>query len=408
MTIDLMLVSRETPTMADLREACAYAERTAGLGAHELVGDLSAGDPMVEVSADVTHGELLLQVFRPSVSQGAGADEYSVALGVQPPLDDGGRCWLTAMAMSGTATEVQTRAVLAIVRHLAQACTGYLVVDGHLAELEGVDPPAAVEAAAAAAVTDVPPPARAFLEAFLSRPTGDQAGWRWLLERLKTLVEGHPELRPRWIRGEREWRPFLPTDPEPDWWPTPQKLLTTEPYVTWEIDGAGFAGDRYSQVSMAGDLSPRDSEALLPGLLALPDLDYGLLHYWTEREPSGPSGFRSDGPKPMLQLTARSLTESLPNLYWAQVLGGPWVDLFGPDRIAATPAHRVAQVAPGRWLVQLTEHLSDVVEDHARFDAVRETCKQHLGADAFYSPERGPSGSYRSPVIPTLGERGLA
>lgn len=407
MTIDLMLVSREGPTTSDLRDACAYAERTAGLGAHQLVGDLAEGDPLVEVSADVSKGELLLQVFRPALSEGSGADPYSVAVGVQPPLDDRGRCWLTAMAMAGTATEAQTRAVLAVVRQLAQACDGYLVVDGRLAELDGITPPAA--ALTASTPPPVPAPApHAFLTCFLSRPTAGEAGWRWLLERLKGLLDGHPELRPRWIQAGQEWRPFLPTDPEPEWWPTGQKLVTREPYAEWDLDGAGFAGDRYSQISLAADLSAQDAESLLPALLGTTDLDFGLLHLWTEAEPTSPSGFRGDGSRPWLMLTSRGLTECLPDLYWAQLLGGPWVELFGADRIAGTPAHRVEEIAPGRWLVQLTEHLADAAEDPDGFRALRERCKDHLGADSFYSPERGPSGGYRAPVIPTLGERGLA
>jgi hypothetical protein len=407
MTIDLMLVSRERPTMADLRAGCAHAERTAGLGAYELVGDVDDRDPMVELSADVSHGELLLQVFRPTVSQDSAAEPYSAAIGVQAPLDEKGRCWLTAMAMSGTATEAQTRAVLDVVRHLAETCEGYLVVDGQLTELTGIDPPPASQPVPATS-SGTPPQPRAFLECFLTRATGDEAGWRWLVGRIKSLLDGHGELRPRWIRAEQEWRPFLPTDPEPEWWPTGQQLLTKEPYVEWDLDGAGFAGDRYSQLSMAGDLSPRDAESLLPRLLDTPDLDYGLLHLWTESEPTGPTGFRDDGHGPRLVLTAHGLTQNLPDLYWAQVFGGPWVELFGADRLASTPAHRVEEIAPGRWLVQLTEHLTDLVEDHDRFQALRETCKQHLGADCFFSPERGPSGSYRAAVIPTLGERGLA
>lgn len=55
--------------------------------------------------------------------------------------------------------------------------------------------------------------------------------------------------------------------------------------------------------------------------------------------------------------------------------------------------------------MQLTEHLADVVEDHDRFDAVRERCKTHLSADCFYDPDRG---EYRAPLIPTVGDRGLA
>jgi hypothetical protein len=64
-------------------------------------------------------------------------------------------------------------------------------------------------------------------------------------------------------------------------------------------------------------------------------------------------------------------------------------------------------VSPGRWLVQLTEHLSDVVDTYPAFEAVREAAKQHLGADAFFSRERGLNAPYRAASIPTLVERGI-
>ena len=112
---------------------------------------------------------------------------------------------------------------------------------------------------------------------------------------------------------------------------------------------------------------------------------------------------------PRLSLTGRALAEEcLPNLYWAQVFGPPWVELFGADTLASTPAHRVEEVAPGHWLVQLTERLADVVEDRAGFERVRAAAKVHLGADAFYSAERGLTGRYRTPQIPTLAERSPA
>ena len=175
MTTDLMLVSRRAPTMADVRAAVADARHQAGLGAAELVGDFGDDDPMVEISADVSAGELLLQVFRPTISLSTAADPYTTGIGLKPPLDEDGHCWLTAMAMAGTATEAQTVAALGVVRHLALAGTGYLVVNGEYAALDGV--PGRSRPGNSRPPKPAAPPARAFVETFLTRPLlGDGVG----------------------------------------------------------------------------------------------------------------------------------------------------------------------------------------------------------------------------------------
>lgn len=191
------------------------------------------------------------------------------------------------------------------------------------------------------------PSPRAFFDAFLTTPADGPKGRAWIMEPLKDLLHDHRGLRPRLIRAGTEWRPFPPSDPEPAGWPTGQYLLTPDPHVKWDIDGAGYADDRYSQIS-AADLDPDIAESLLPELLGLipHGLDYGLVHAWHDEEPNGPTGLRADHGGWML-LTPRDLSERLPTLFWAQVFGPPWVELFGAERLASTPAHPVEKVAPG-------------------------------------------------------------
>jgi hypothetical protein len=407
MSTDLMLVTRRAPTRADVRAAVADARHQAGLGAAELVGDFGDDDPMVEVSAEVSGGELLLQIFRPTISLSTAADAYTTAIGRAPPLDEDGHCWLTAMAMSARATQAQTVAALGIVRHLAIAAAGYLLVNGEYAPLDGVPEPE--RSGRPPARPKTPPPARAFVEAFLTRPLGGDAGWNESMNLLRDVLADLRPLRPQLIQRDQEWRPFLPTDPAPEWWPLSQYLLTPDPYLRWEINPAFGPADHYTQLSMAGDLDPAAAEAFVPRLmeLAQADLDYGLVHAWHDDEPVGPIGLRAGDEGPWMLFTPRDLTEFLPNLYWAQILGPPWVRLFGAETIAATPAYRVEEVSAGHWLIQLTEHLADVVDDHPAFESARARAKEHLGADSFFSKERGPRGNYRAPAIPTLADRKL-
>jgi hypothetical protein len=313
------------------------------------------------------------------------------------------------MAMSGTANDRQIVAVLGVVRHLALACSGYVVVNGEYTPLDGVPAPERSDQERPAPAT--PPPARAFVEAFLTRPLRGAAGWSESMDLFRDLLDHMRPLRPRMIQRDKEWRPFLPTDPAPDWWPLSQYLLTPDPYLRWHLRPAHGPAQHYTQLSLAGDLEPVAAENFLPKLidLAKDDLDYGLVHAWHDDEPTGPVGLRQGKDGPWMLFTPRDLTEYLPNLYWAQIFGPPWVRLFGAETIAATPGYRVEEVAAGHWLVQLTEHLDDVVTEHARFAAVRAQAKAHLGADIFFSPERGSRGrNYRAPIIPTLADRGLA
>jgi hypothetical protein len=408
MTIFLTLVSRRAPAMTDVRAAVADARERAGLGEAELVGDFGDGDPMVEISAEVSAGGLLMQLFRPTVSLDTAADRYTVAIGLKPPRGADGHCRLTQMRMSGTASDDQSRAVLAIVRHLALACAGYLVVDGEYVPLEGVPAPERDDEPPPVRAT--PPPARAFVEAFLTRPLTGDAGWADAMSLLRDVLDGVPRLRPRFIQREEEWRAFLPTDPVPEWWPLSQYLLTPDPHVRWQINPAFGAGDYYTNLSLAGDLDPAEAEQFVPRLieLAKADLDYGLVHAWHEDEPTGPTGLRPGKNGPWMLFTPRDLTQYLPTLYWAQIFGPPWVELLGADTIASTPAYRVEEVAPEHWLVQLTEHLAEMVIDHPGFVAVRAAAVDHLGADAFFDAKRGWRGPYRAPAIPTLADRGLA
>ena len=411
MTTDLTLVTRREPTMTDVRDGIKAARRDAGLGVPDVVGDWGDGDPLVEISAEVSDNELLLQLFRPTASLTTAANPYSVDLGLAPPLDDQQQCWLTAGAMSALATDEQILAALGVIRHLLLATEGYLVVNGGYAELDGV--PAPQKIIRYPTPPKKVPPARAFWRAYSPTPGLDETSWTWAMNLLREVLADHPDLRPMLIEEDGEWRPFLPGRPAPAWWPASQYLLTVDPYVRWSVRCASGPAERYSELDLRGDLSPEATQAMLPELLALAGnptygLDYGLVHAWHPDEEVGPRGLKLSESGPILALNSHDFTgRFLPNLFWAQVFGPPWVELFGADTIASTPAHRVEEIAPDHWLIQLTDRLADVVEDHDTFEQARVAAKTHLGNDAFYNTELGLNGPYRVPHIPTLAERGL-
>jgi hypothetical protein len=139
--------------------------------------------------------------------------------------------------------------------------------------------------------------------------------------------------------------------------------------------------------------------------------DYGHLHLLVEAEdaPLASLGARGAGQgRPYLFLTARELERWLPELYWAVVLGPPYVELVGAARLRSAPAAVVEELAPDRFYLQLTDRLADVRDRRDRFEAARAAVKAHLGADLFWQAARGAGGAYRAPRFARPGAQAPA
>lgn len=77
------------------------------------------------------------------------------------------------------------------------------------------------------------------------------------------------------------------------------------------------------------------------------------------------------------------LKEGLPNFYWGMVFGKPYVELFGIEKLLATPAYRVVRVAPETVFVQLTPSILDCEVRHDAITDARKKAIRHLGEPAF-------------------------
>jgi len=84
---------------------------------------------------------------------------------------------------------------------------------------------------------------------------------------------------------------------------------------------------------------------------------------------------------------ARLLRLSLPGVPWAACYGKPYVNLFGRDALLSLPIHKAEEIGPDLIYCQLTDRLTDCVEDPALIDAKREEVYRRLGRDAFYDPQ---------------------
>lgn len=103
-------------------------------------------------------------------------------------------------------------------------------------------------------------------------------------------------------------------------------------------------------------------------------------------------------------LNTRTLRHWLPELPWAVVFGQAYVRMFGMERLLSAPAHVVRQLSDDTVYLQLSPKLTDLLDDYAAVDAVRQKVKDHIGRDAFFDvakayPLRGPLGECTSAQI---------
>jgi len=409
----IVLVTQDEVTQSLFEQACASSLR---LRSHVVEGSLAEGDGAIEAVETLTGGrEPLLAMFAPRSSTESGAVEFTTKLGFAAPLDDDGRCWITRFAMPSQATEEETLAVLDVIRILATGQHGYLIVDGEYTPLDGVPDPTP-----SPLPKPTPNPAPTlFAKAMFARRTAGTEGWRWLHGRM--LMLAGPHLTPQRVSVNGGWEDYKPGTPDTD---TGRVFERSQPWAHMHVMNARYPHQWYSSVFLDAEGSSTEGEALLERLLALvPDgLEYAAVAWWHDEDETVPHGLRrpdsgpSWAPRPIppgeplreFSFVDRTLTKCLPDLYWAQIVGPPWVELWGADRIASTPAYRVEEVAPSTWLIQLTPHLADVTDDRDNYVAIRTKAKEHLGEDTFFDRERGHYAEYRAPRIPTLGERGLA
>jgi hypothetical protein len=195
-------------------------------------------------------------------------------------------------------------------------------------------------------------------------------------ERFMAVLE---KTTPDWLPGKwGHWEPlrrdYTPTDLEEAWSDDP---------LLWKGRGAKIDGylskphgphRRYGLIHFSLELPPADEDRATHAAqdLALTfDAVYGFVHINTRH---------GEGEEPNLLVSQFDLRGGLERFYWGNVLGSPFVDLYGPKRIASAPAYAVEQLGPELFWVQLTERLDDVRVDPDDVADVAAAVKEHLGA----------------------------
>jgi hypothetical protein len=96
-------------------------------------------------------------------------------------------------------------------------------------------------------------------------------------------------------------------------------------------------------------------------------------------------------------IASRDLQRRVPDLYWATILGAPYLELLGKERMLVTPIHNVEVVSGDTVLFQLTDSLAAFEYSPERVEDDRKKAKVHLGASAFFEKTLEASGQYATP-----------
>jgi hypothetical protein len=122
------------------------------------------------------------------------------------------------------------------------------------------------------------------------------------------------------------------------------------------------------------------------------------------REIEGKFGVGSD--LAALSIYERTIRHWLPELPWATVFGAAYVRMFGLEKLLTAPAYEVIKLSDEAVYIQLSPKLTDLINDYATVNQVREAVKNHIGRDAFFDQEK--AYPLNSPLGACTGEELMA
>ncbi|WP_338510320.1 hypothetical protein [Burkholderia gladioli] len=97
-------------------------------------------------------------------------------------------------------------------------------------------------------------------------------------------------------------------------------------------------------------------------------------------------------------MSTHVLRHWLPDVFWANVFGPPYVKLFGKERLLSAPVSVAKELAGDMVYLQLTDSIGDVAVDPLALRNCRDRVKRHLNIDAFFDVNRKYDRSEKGPV----------
>lgn len=237
----------------------------------------------------------------------------------------------------------------------------------------------------------------------------------------RALLDALGEHLPYWMPHRYGWSEPLrnvydPARPE-HFWDTAHGLAfrNAARNASGEVDVRMGPWDILSKITLSGRVPRSQLESGTGPFLSqcgrALDLTYAMAHIFTERQaadyyrlwfetaPSDDGTVRNaaQGPFP----------HCLRDLYWANVFGPPYTELFGASRLRTAPAAVVTELRPGYFYLQVTASIRDLTDAATvpAYQAARDAVKEHLGPECFYDP--AAATPRRAPAFRTAAEEGL-
>lgn len=152
-------------------------------------------------------------------------------------------------------------------------------------------------------------------------------------------------------------------------------LQTAVPKRWWHLD-------THASETIESELTQTNFEELITYVKASSvqfKADVAFIDYWHEE-------YRKVNSKD--SLVTHRMRHWLDDIYWVTVFGDAYVRLFGMEKLLTTPAYKVEKLNDETVFIQLTENLTDSVENFAEFQKIRKAVKDYLDPDAFYQKEK--------------------
>jgi hypothetical protein len=240
---------------------------------------------------------------------------------------------------------------------------------------------------------------------------------RDILELWQTYI---PELLPDYYGNwEPIDRPFDRQNLEAalDQWKWPFLSIKKRPFAEFQVwMGKGPQQQLHATLTVTTEPKVAIYDRLLEFLKAASvrlRADFACLHLMTQAEyQRGRSNktvkaLDKQGKKLYFSLVSQDLKQRIPDLYWATVLGAPYLEMFGKVSILSAPASAASSLSNDQILLQMTENLTDVEKHPEVFDQVRSRVKDYLGEEAFFDIRNEASHAYRAPTFKFFDESGL-
>jgi hypothetical protein len=91
-----------------------------------------------------------------------------------------------------------------------------------------------------------------------------------------------------------------------------------------------------------------------------------------------------------------NIENCLPGLFWLNVFGPPYVELFGRGRLLSASVAHIGELTNG-VVIRISEQLEDDAVSWSEFKTRRALCRNHLNSDAFFDSSARAGYRYRTP-----------